>query len=52
VATQATNLALEKAKAREPDKASIRRRSGIAYFRIRRYAEKPSRVPARCSSWP
>jgi Flp pilus assembly protein TadD len=37
-AAQAT-VALEKAKAREPDKASIREALGIAYFRIRRYAE-------------
>jgi Flp pilus assembly protein TadD len=37
-AAQAT-VALEKAKAREPDKASIREALGIAYFRIRRYIE-------------
>lgn len=37
-AAQAT-VALEKAKAREPDKASIREALGIAYFRIKRYAE-------------
>jgi Flp pilus assembly protein TadD len=37
-AAQAT-VALEKAKAREPEKASIREALGIAYFRIRRYAE-------------
>ncbi len=35
---QAT-VALEKAKSREPDKASIREALGIAYFRIRRWAE-------------
>jgi len=35
---QAT-VALEKAKRREPDKASIREALGIAYFRIRRYDE-------------
>ncbi len=35
---QAT-VALEKAKRREPDKASIREALGIAYFRIRRFAE-------------
>lgn len=35
---QAT-VALEKAKRREPGKASIREALGIAYFRIRRYAE-------------
>jgi len=35
---QAT-VALEKAKRREPDKASIREALGIAYFRIRRYEE-------------
>lgn len=35
---QAT-VALEKAKKREPRKASIREALGIAYFRIRRFAE-------------
>jgi len=35
---QAT-VALEKAKKREPDKASIREALGIAYFRIRRWEE-------------
>jgi Flp pilus assembly protein TadD len=35
---QAT-VALEKAKKREPDKTSIREALGIAYFRIRRFAE-------------
>jgi len=38
MAAQAT-VALEKAKRREPDKASIREALGIAYFRIRRWAE-------------
>jgi Flp pilus assembly protein TadD len=38
MAAQAT-VSLEKAKKREPDKASIRERLGIAYFRIGRYAE-------------
>jgi len=37
-AAQAT-VPLEKAKAREPEKASIREALGIAYFRIKRYAE-------------
>jgi Flp pilus assembly protein TadD len=37
-AAQAT-VALEKAKRRAPDKASIREALGIAYFRIHRYAE-------------
>jgi Flp pilus assembly protein TadD len=37
-AAQAT-VALEKAKRREPGKASIREALGIAYFRIRRFAE-------------
>ena len=37
-AAQATD-ALEKAKAREPGKASIREALGIAYFRIKRYSE-------------
>src|SRR5436305_8811692 len=36
MAAQAT-VALEKAKAREPDKASIRESLGIAYFRIGRW---------------
>ena len=36
MAAQAT-VALEKAKAREPNKASIREALGIAYFRIRRW---------------
>jgi Flp pilus assembly protein TadD len=35
-AAQAT-VALEKAKEREPEKASIREALGIAYFRIRRW---------------
>jgi len=38
MAAQAT-VALEKAKRREPDKASIRETLGIAYFRIGRWAE-------------
>src|SRR5438876_4811997 len=38
MAAQAT-VSLEKAKRREPDKASIREALGIAYFRIRRYDE-------------
>jgi len=38
MAAQAT-VALEKAKKREPEKASIREALGIAYFRIRRWAE-------------
>ena len=37
-AAQAT-VALEKAKRREPEKASIREALGIAYFRIRRWEE-------------
>ena len=35
---QAT-VSLEKARRREPDKASIREALGIAYFRIRRWPE-------------
>jgi Flp pilus assembly protein TadD len=35
---QAT-VSLEKAKRREPDKASIRESLGIAYFRLQRYKE-------------
>jgi Flp pilus assembly protein TadD len=38
MAAQAT-VPLEKAKRREPDKASIREALGIAYFRIRRWDE-------------
>src|SRR3954471_17303123 len=38
MAAQAT-VSLEKAKRREPNKASIREALGIAYFRIRRWAE-------------
>jgi Flp pilus assembly protein TadD len=38
MAAQAT-VSLEKAKGREPDKASIRETLGIAYFRIRRWHE-------------
>src|SRR5262245_10077740 len=38
MAAQAT-VALEKAKRREPDKASIREALGIAYFRMRRWDE-------------
>ena len=41
MAAQAT-VALEKAKRREPDKASIREALGIAYFRIHRYQEAES----------
>jgi Flp pilus assembly protein TadD len=37
-AAQAT-VALEKAKRREPEKASIREALGIAYFRIQRFEE-------------
>jgi Flp pilus assembly protein TadD len=44
-AAQAT-VALEKAKRREPDKASIREALGIAYFRIHRWAEAESEFRA------
>jgi Flp pilus assembly protein TadD len=44
-AAQAT-VALEKAKRREPDKASIREALGIAYFRIRRWSEAESEFRA------
>ena len=40
-AAQAT-VSLEKAKRREPEKASIREALGIAYFRIHRYEEAES----------
>ncbi len=45
MAAQAT-VALEKAKRREPDKASIREALGIAYFRIRRWSEAESEFRA------
>jgi Flp pilus assembly protein TadD len=45
MAAQAT-VALEKAKKREPRKASIRESLGIAYFRIRRYEEAESEFRA------
>jgi Flp pilus assembly protein TadD len=45
MAAQAT-VALEKAKRREPDKASIREALGIAYFRIRRWEEAESEFRA------
>src|SRR3954447_25200613 len=41
MAAQAT-VSLEKAKRREPEKASIREALGIAYFRIHRYEEAES----------
>jgi Flp pilus assembly protein TadD len=44
-AAQAT-VALEKAKRREPGKASIREALGIAYFRIHRWAEAESEFRA------
>ena len=44
-AAQAT-VALEKAKRREPEKASIREALGIAYFRIHRWAEAESEFRA------
>ena len=45
MAAQAS-VSLEKAKAREPDKASIREALGIAYFRMRRYKEAESEFRA------
>jgi len=45
-AAQAT-VALEKAKRREPEKASIREALGIAYFRIHRWAEAESEFRQR-----
>jgi Flp pilus assembly protein TadD len=45
MAAQAT-VPLEKAKKREPRKASIREALGIAYFRIRRYVEAESEFRA------
>src|SRR5213080_4630370 len=37
--TAQATVPLEKAKRREPNKASIREMLGIAYFRLRRYEE-------------
>jgi Flp pilus assembly protein TadD len=45
MAAQAT-VPLEKAKKREPGKASIREALGIAYFRIHRYEEAESEFRA------
>jgi Flp pilus assembly protein TadD len=45
MAAQAT-VPLEKAKRREPDKASIREALGIAYFRIHRWSEAESEFRA------
>ncbi len=45
MAAQAT-VPLEKAKRREPDKASIREALGIAYFRIHRWREAESEFRA------
>ena len=45
MAAQAT-VPLEKAKAREPEKASIREALGIAYFRIHRWAAAESEFRA------
>ncbi|MCA1657083.1 MAG: tetratricopeptide repeat protein [Actinobacteria bacterium] len=45
MAAQAT-VPLEKAKRREPDKASIREALGIAYFRIKRWDEAESEFRA------
>jgi Flp pilus assembly protein TadD len=45
MAAQAT-VPLEKAKRREPDKASIREALGIAYFRIRDYTRAESEFRA------
>jgi Flp pilus assembly protein TadD len=45
LAAQAT-VSLEKAKRREPRKASIREALGIAYFRLQRYAEAESEFRA------
>ena len=45
MAAQAT-VALEKAKRREPEKASIREALGIAYFRIHRWREAESEFRA------
>ena len=49
MAAQAT-VSLEKAKRREPDKASIREALGIAYFRIRRWSEAEAEFRALLES--
>ena len=49
MAAQAT-VSLEKAKRREPDKASIREALGIAYFRLRRYREAEEEFRAMLDS--
>ena len=49
MAAQAT-VSLEKAKRREPAKASIREALGIAYFRLRRYQEAESEFRALSTS--
>jgi Flp pilus assembly protein TadD len=48
---QAT-VPLEKAKRREPEKASIREALGIAYFRIQRFAEAEGEFRAIVESKP
>jgi Flp pilus assembly protein TadD len=45
MAAQST-VSLEKAKRLEPDKASIREKLGIAYFRLQRYGEAESEFRA------
>ena len=45
MAAQST-VSLEKAKRLEPDKASIREKLGIAYFRLQRYEEAESEFRA------
>ena len=49
MAAQAT-VSLEKAKRREPEKASIREALGIAYFRLRRYREAEEEFRAMLTS--
>src|SRR5207248_5818959 len=51
MAAQAT-VSLEKAKRREPDKASIREALGIAYFRLRRWGEAEAEFRAILSLEP
>ena len=44
--TAQSTVSLEKAKRLEPDKASIREKLGIAYFRLQRYGEAESEFRA------
>ena len=49
MAAQAT-VPLEKAKRREPEKASIREALGIAYFRLQRWDEAEAELAVACDA--